>query len=217
MVSQKKQRKHASDLVKIKELLAEMQIYVQKHQISINKDMVNETKLKVSVESLRNEMEIRYELAMKQFQDKLKIQMQNFVTQEELNDRLYEKLHKREFEKQFDRINSTMSYLDTKVQTAIPSMKHDLDTRLKGKADQRSMLDILQEKASAETVKIVVERLNKLEDRVRKGGGAASSDESDSQGSDTDHISEEEGEGSDGEPRRERKSRKSKILKGSAS
>jgi len=28
MVSQKKQRKHASDLVKIKELLAEIQIYV---------------------------------------------------------------------------------------------------------------------------------------------------------------------------------------------
>ena len=36
MVSQKKQRKHASDLAKIKELLAEMQIYVQKHHLTIN-------------------------------------------------------------------------------------------------------------------------------------------------------------------------------------
>ena len=36
MVAQKKQRKHGSDLVKIKELLAEMQIYVQKHHVAIN-------------------------------------------------------------------------------------------------------------------------------------------------------------------------------------
>jgi len=35
--------------------------------------MVDETKLKVTIESLRNEMEIRYELALKQFYDKLKI------------------------------------------------------------------------------------------------------------------------------------------------
>ena len=66
-------RKHSSDLVKIKELLAEIQIYVQKHHMAIQQDMVDDTKLKVAVESLRNEMEIRYELALKQFYDKLKI------------------------------------------------------------------------------------------------------------------------------------------------
>lgn len=66
-------RKHGSDLVKIKELLAEIQIYVQKHHLAISQDLVDETKLKVSVESLRNEMEIRYELALKQFSDKLKM------------------------------------------------------------------------------------------------------------------------------------------------
>ena len=135
MVSQKKQRKHASDLAKIKELLAEMQIYVQKHHTSITQDLVDDTKLQVSIESLRNEMEIRYELALKQFQDKFKLQLNNFVEKEELNNRLFEKLHKREFEKHFDRLNSTCSYLDTRVTNAIPAMKYDLDTRLKGKAD----------------------------------------------------------------------------------
>ena len=73
MVSQKKQRKHGSDLAKIKELLAEIQIYVQKHHVAISQEMVDDTKLKVTIESLRNEMEIRYELALKQFNDKLKI------------------------------------------------------------------------------------------------------------------------------------------------
>jgi len=89
----------------------------------------------VSIESLRNEMEIRYELALKQFYDKMKIQLSSFVDKEDLNNRLYEKLHKREFEKHFDRLNSTCSYLDTRVTNAIPAMKYDLDTRLKGKAE----------------------------------------------------------------------------------
>ena len=164
MVSQKKMRKHASDLVKIKELLAEVQIYVQKHHQSITQELVDETKLKVSVESLRNEMEIRYELALKQFYDKLKLQLQNFVDKEDLNNRLYEKLHKREFEKHFDRLNSTCSYLDTRVTNAIPAMKYDLDTRLKGKAEQRDLDAIEKEKASISFVEQVVKRLNKLED-----------------------------------------------------
>ena len=139
MVSQKKMRKHASDLVKIKELLAEVQIYVQKHHQAIQQELIDETKLKVSIESLRNEMEIRFELANKQFYDKLKVQLGSFVERDELNNRLFEKLHKREFEKHFDRLNSTCSYLDTRVTNAIPAMKYDLDTRLKGKAEQRDL------------------------------------------------------------------------------
>ena len=88
--------------------------------------MVDETKLKVSVESLRNEMEIRYELALKQFYDKLKMQMNGFVEKDDLNNRLYEKLHKREFEKHFDRLNSTVSYLETRVKNGIGSMENAL-------------------------------------------------------------------------------------------
>ena len=184
MVSQKKMRKHSSDLVKIKELLAEIQIYVQKHHMAIQQDMVDETKLKVSVESLRNEMEIRYELALKQFYDKLKIQLDNFVDKEELNTRMYEKLHKREFEKHFDRLNSTCSYLDTRVANAIPAMKYDLDTRLKGKAEQRDLDQLEKGKASMSFVEQVVKRLNKLEDKIRrKKGSDSDSDSDDAEGS----------------------------------
>lgn len=48
-------------------MLAELQIYVQKHQVMIGQEMVDDIKLKVTVESLRNEMEIRYDLALRQF------------------------------------------------------------------------------------------------------------------------------------------------------
>ena len=123
-------------------------------------------------------MEIRYELALKQFYDKLKMQLNNFVDKEDLNNRLYEKLHKREFEKHFDRLNSTCSYLDTRVTNAIPAMKYELDTRLKGKAEQRDLDDMANDKASEEFVQLLVKRLNKLEEKVnRRRGGASSSDE----------------------------------------
>ena len=162
MVSQKKQRKHATDLVKIKELLAEIQIYVQKHHVAINQDMVDETKMKVTIESLRNEMEIRYELALKQFYDKLKIQMNGFVEKEELNNRLYEKLHKREFDKHFDRLYSTMSHLETTVSNAIPAMKEELKLMVKGKVDLRDFKDEMAKKAFVVTTDTLKERIDGL-------------------------------------------------------
>ena len=97
--------------------------------------MVDELKLKVTMESLRNEMEIRFELAIKQFQDKIKNQLSEFVVRDEMNNKLYEKIHKREFDKHLDRLNSTCSYLEMKVTNAIPAMKHDLQTSLKSKAE----------------------------------------------------------------------------------
>lgn len=143
------------------------------------------------------------------------------MDKEELNNRLYEKLHKREFDKHFDRLNSTCSYLDTRVTNAIPAMKYDLDTRLKGKAEQRDLNAIEKDKASVAFVAEVVKRLNKLEEKVsRKRGGDSSSDDDGSRSKHSgshNHISEEDEDESDDEARRQRKNRKEKILKGSAS
>ena len=118
-------------------------------------------------------MEIRYELALKQFYDKMKVRMEDHVTKEELDERLYEKLHKREFEKHFERLNSTASTLETRVVNAIPAMKYDLETGLKGKADQRELEKMKTEKAGMELVLKLVARINSLEEKVAlKGGGA---------------------------------------------
>ena len=122
-------------------------------------------KLKVTIESLRNEMEIRYELALKQFYDKMKVRMEDHVTKEELDERLYEKLHKREFEKHFERLNSTASTLETTVVNAIPAMKYELKEGLKGKADQRELEKMKQEKAGLDMVVRLVERINNLEEK----------------------------------------------------
>ena len=173
MVSQKKLKSQGNDLNKIKEVMAELQIYVQKHHVAIQSELVDDLKLKVTIESLRNEMEIRYELALKQFYDKMKVRMEDHVTKEELDERLYEKLHKREFEKHFERLNSTASTLETRVVNAIPAMKYDLETGLKGKADSRELEKMKTEKAGMELVLKLVARINSLEEKVAlKGGGA---------------------------------------------
>ena len=39
--------------------MAELQIYVQKHNVKINSELVDDIKLKVVMETLRNEMEAR--------------------------------------------------------------------------------------------------------------------------------------------------------------
>ena len=95
-----------------------------------------------------------------------------------------------------------------------------MDSRLKSKTDNRDLVDALKEKASAEAFKVVVERLNKLEEKVRHGGVGGSSSEDGSNHGDDDRISEEGSGASDGDGearRKERKNRKDKILKGSAS
>ena len=184
MVNQKKMKNTTKDLAKIKEVLAELQIYVQKHHVAISSDLVDDIKLKVTIESLRNEMEIRYELALKQFYDKMKVKMENHVTKEDLDERMYEKLHKREFEKHFERLNSTCSTLETRVQNAIPAMKYDLNNGLKNKAEQKDLDAMKSDKAGMDFVMRLVNRINGLEEQmVGKGVGkgrssSASSDDS---------------------------------------
>lgn len=162
-------------------------------------------------------MEIRYELALKQFYTKIKLQLDSFVDKEELNNRLYEKLHKREFEKHFDRLNSTCSYLDTRVSNAIPAMKYDLDTRLKGKAEQRDLDAFEKDKCSMSFVEQVVKRLNKLEEKIKSRGRGGSDSDSDSGGSRSraskSHISEEDEDASSDDDRKNkrRKSKKDKV------
>ena len=186
--------------------------------------MVDELKLKVSVESLRNEMEIRFELGLKEFQDKIKNQMNEFMTKDEMTNRLYEKLHKKEFELHFDKLNSTCSYLEMRVTNAIPAMKHDLQTSLKSKAEQRELDQMKNDFASKDFVLNIVSRLNKLEESLiakgkigrqssRSGSGSRSGSRSSRSGSLSSLQEDENEDDEDGDDRRYRKRNKDKQSK----
>ena len=68
MLSQRKLGKHDSDLKAVKEVMAELQIYVQKHNVLINSKLVDENRLKVAMETLRNEMEARFDATFARFE-----------------------------------------------------------------------------------------------------------------------------------------------------
>jgi hypothetical protein len=68
MISQKKLAKHTHDLKAVKEVLAELQIFVQNHNVKINKNLVDDIKLKVVMETLRNEMEARFDATFQRFE-----------------------------------------------------------------------------------------------------------------------------------------------------
>ena len=62
MISQKKLAKNTTDIKELQDIITELQIYVQKHHIKINKDLVEQKQLQMSVETLQTQLEIRFDM-----------------------------------------------------------------------------------------------------------------------------------------------------------
>lgn len=63
--------------------------------------------LKMTVEQLQTALEIRFDMNQSQQMDRIKLMIEDLVTRPELDKRLLDKLHKREFEKQFERLENS--------------------------------------------------------------------------------------------------------------
>lgn len=95
--------------------------------------------------------------------------IEDLVTRPELDKRMLEKLHKREFEKQFERLENSYTALEAKVVNSIPAMSHELKLGLEKKANCKDLDEVREEKASLILVEALVKRINKLEETVTKG------------------------------------------------
>ena len=84
---------------------------------------------------------------------------------------MFEKLHKREFEKHYERLDSICRHMENKVESAIPAMKYTVETGLRGKADSNELKRMQEDKASQAVVDVLSKRLNKLEDKIKFEGG----------------------------------------------
>jgi len=122
MVAQKTQRHHSEEITNIKEVLAELQIFVQKHQVSIGSEMTSELQLKTTIEALRNELDIRFDLALRDFYDKISLKMESLVSIEKMQEMLFEKLHKREFEIHYERLETLCTEMENKLRSQLPAM-----------------------------------------------------------------------------------------------
>ena len=61
----------------------------------------------MSIEQLQTALEIRFDMTQSQQMDRIKLMIEDLVTRPELDKRLLDKLHKREFEKQFERLDNS--------------------------------------------------------------------------------------------------------------
>ena len=68
--------------------------------------------------------------------------VEDFVTRGELDKRLLDKLHKREFEKQFERLDNYFQALEARVVNSIPAMSHELKLGLEKKASIKDVDDL---------------------------------------------------------------------------
>jgi predicted transcriptional regulator len=84
-----------------------------------------------------------------------------------MNDRLFEKLHKREFEKHYERLDSICRMAENKVETAIPAIKYQMEQGIRSKADAKELKKLGEDKASAVVVEELINRLNRLEEKVK--------------------------------------------------
>ena len=84
MISQKKLSGHGHDISAIKEVLTELQIYVQKHNVQLSTKVVDEIKLKVAMETLTNDMEARFDATFARFDMLQNRRVSDLITTEEL-------------------------------------------------------------------------------------------------------------------------------------
>ena len=105
--------------------------------------------------------------------DRIKMMIEGFVTEKQLDGRLVEKLHKREFEKQFERLDNSYAALEAKVVNTIPALSYEFKVGLETKASQRELEQMREEKASLVLVEALVKRLNKIEEAQLKGNFVA--------------------------------------------
>lgn len=168
MISQKKLAKNTKDIKELQDIITELQIYVQKHHIKINKDLVEQKLLQMSVETLQTQLEIRFDMQQTSQMDRIKVMIEDLVTRGELDKRLLDKLHKREFEKQFERLDNYFQALEAKVVNSIPAMSHELKMGLEKKANVKDFDELKENKASNEFVEKLRDRVNQIDERLEK-------------------------------------------------
>jgi hypothetical protein len=126
--------------------------------------MVDHTTLAIAVESVQTNLETRFDLAnINQF-DKLKHLVEQLPTRKEISLKLQDKLHKREFEKQFERLDNSYTALEAKVINAVPALQYEVKKSLETKASLKDLHAVREEKASMVLVEAFVKRLNKIEE-----------------------------------------------------
>ena len=98
-MNKKQFAKSKEDIKKIKGIIADMQVYVTEHQIRIKDDLIDDEKLKISMELLEEDMDRRMKGALEQYLNQLKPKIKKRLKIKDLDAKLSSKVNFNEFMK----------------------------------------------------------------------------------------------------------------------
>jgi hypothetical protein len=108
MMNKKQFAKSKEEIKKIKGIVADMQVYVTEHQIRIKDDLIDEEKLKISMELLEEDMDRRMKGALEQYVNQLKPKIKKRLKISDLDVKLSSKVNFNEFMKQIERMDNSI-------------------------------------------------------------------------------------------------------------
>lgn len=91
------------------------------------------------METLRNEMEARFDACFARFEMAQNNRVANLVTSEEVSKMLVEKVQKRVFEVTVQQLDQSFTALEARVINSLPAMQYEIKNGLKQKCDVEQM------------------------------------------------------------------------------
>ena len=171
MLNKKQFAKAKEDIKKIKGILADMQIYVTEHQIRIKDDLIDDEKLKISMELLEEDMDRRMKGALEQYVNQLKPKIKKRLKITDLDAKLSSKVNFNEFMKQIERMDNSIQVVQNVIEHKIPAFRYEIETQLAYKPTMDQVNKELEKKADKEVVDKMLDRLNQFDDTMKKIGG----------------------------------------------
>lgn len=196
MMNKKQFAKSKEDIKKIKGILADMQVYVTEHQIRIKDDLIDDEKLKISMELLEEDMDRRMKGALEQYLNQLKPKIKKRLKIKDLDAKLSSKVNFNEFMKQIERMDNSIQVVQNVIEHKIPAFRYEIETQLKYKPTMDQVNQALEKKADKEVVDKLLDRINQFDETIKRIGGQLAA----VAGEDEEEIVDEDGEGRELDP-----------------
>ena len=114
--------------------------------------MVNDEKLKITVELLEDQIKERLQRDLTILQDKVRQKVKKRLKKEEIKEFIRQKVDRNEYKKNTDRIEGVVQVLNDRVDNELPAFKIDILNALKSKAEKSEVLTQLETKVDKELV-----------------------------------------------------------------
>tara|TARA_B110000285_G_C14924384_1_gene514228 strand:- start:408 stop:860 length:453 start_codon:yes stop_codon:yes gene_type:complete len=130
--------------------------------------MVDDDKLKISVELLERSVHDRIKREIEILTTSMTLKIKKRLKMKDIISKFSTKVDSVEFNKQLERINNNVTVFSDKVEFRLPAMELDFNRRISNKADIESVNKALNTKVDKEFLDTIFERMNGMEEKIRK-------------------------------------------------